>query len=52
MEGVTKDKLPTMITNTQDPFDESEADMHKAAEEAYTYILNAPNKILKVFCVS
>ena len=52
MDGVTKDKLPKMITAAQDPFDDSEADMHKAAEEAYTYILNAPGTILKVFILA
>ena len=50
MDGVTKDKLPKMITTAQDPFDDS--DMHKAAEEAYTYILNAPGTILKVFILA
>ena len=51
MDGITKDKLPTMITLKQDPYQDLEEDRVLAAKETYAYLLNAPGTINAVYCL-
>ena len=46
-----KDRLPTMITTEEDPYDNTVEDIARAAEEAYAYLLEAPGTIAHVYCL-
>ena len=51
MDGVSKDKLPHMISTAQDGFDDTDEGLADAAGEAYEYILKSKGLILKIFCL-
>ena len=51
MEGVNKDKLPTMITLAQDPFQDIDEDLDTAALEAFSFLMTSPGLLLDVYCL-
>ena len=52
MEGVSKDKLPKMITLSQDGFGDLDEDHRNAALEAYSFLMAEPGVLLDVYCLT